>query len=90
MAVARHPIIAIEGRLSLFICAALAMACYWITPALAVFFAITYLFLLILFRDPHRAIPPVPLGLVSPADGVIESIETKVKSVHGLDRSCLI
>ncbi len=33
------------------------------------------LLLAYLFRDPARAIPPAPLGVVSPADGVVLSVD---------------
>ena len=31
--------------------------------------------LILVFRDPRRSIPPEPLGVVSPVDGEVESVE---------------
>ena len=42
---------------------------WYAVPPLAAFVV-----LVLLFRDPHREIPPVALGVVSPVDGVVESI----------------
>ena len=36
---------------------------------------IAFVFLFLLFRDPRRRVPAVALGIVSPTDGRIESIE---------------
>ncbi len=44
-------------------------------PLYAVPFLFLALFCLYLFRDPHREIPSLPLAIVSPADGVIISVE---------------
>jgi phosphatidylserine decarboxylase len=61
-----------EGRLPVFGLAAMAVGAHivagfaWSVPV--------WLFTLILvwlFRDPDRAVPPIPLGIVSPADGRI-------------------
>ena len=45
------------------------------------------LFLIYLFRDPHRKIPAVPLGIICPVDGKIIGIE-KVHDAY-LDRSAI-
>lgn len=37
--------------------------------------ALPALLLLVLFHDPDRHVPPSPLGIVAPADGVVESVE---------------
>ena len=39
---------------------------FWVLAALVIF----------VFRDPERDIPPIPLAVVSPADGRISSIDT--------------
>lgn len=72
----RFPLVAQEGvpLLLLMVAAAVSMIVYaepWY--ALVPLAALVVLFLL--FRDPHRAIPPVALGVVSPADGVIEAVD---------------
>jgi phosphatidylserine decarboxylase len=74
----------------------------WIWISLAIFVAgITYInvglfsiplwvftiFLIYLFRDPHRKIPAVPLGIICPVDGKIIAIE-KVHDAY-LDRSAI-
>lgn len=40
-----------------------------------------FLFLYLLFRDPHRVIPAAPLGIVSPVDGRVLSVD---EIEHGL------
>ncbi len=42
------------------------------------------LYLFLIFRDPNRQIPAVPLGVVSPADGVVIDVGVTDKGV--LDR----
>lgn len=37
--------------------------------------AVPALLLLVLFHDPDRHIPPSPLGIVAPVDGIVESVE---------------
>jgi len=40
--------------------------------------------LLLVFRDPHRSIPAAPLGVVSPVDGRVVSVDLRDKGVlHG-------
>ncbi|HEC12785.1 MAG TPA: phosphatidylserine decarboxylase [Acidiferrobacteraceae bacterium] len=70
MAERRHPLLAREGWVHIFV-AVLAAAVvhyyygpYWAAPL----WAIT-LFVVQFFRDPRRHIPSDPLGVVSPADG---------------------
>ncbi|WJW76159.1 phosphatidylserine decarboxylase [Thiohalobacter sp. IOR34] len=76
MAGTRYPLIAREGWLAVAACVLAAFAAlslgdwlwslpFWLLAAL----------LLFLFRDPEREIPPTPLGVISPADGVISAIE---------------
>ncbi len=44
-------------------------------PWLAVVPGLLFILAFLLFRDPHRDVPSVALGVVSPADGVITEIE---------------
>jgi len=71
MAFSRHPIIAKEGwgliALFSFIVAGLQ---YYVSPYTAVLWCVP-LILVWFYRDPHRALPSDPLGLVSPVDGII-------------------
>lgn len=66
----RRPVIAREGRWPVLVVAGIAaitqMAAglIWAIPVWMLTLALIWL-----FRDPDRAIPPAPLGLVSPADG---------------------
>jgi len=39
------------------------------------------LLMFLVFRDPRRSVPPVPLGVVSPVDGVIERIDLTDRQV---------
>ena len=43
--------------------------------------AVVFLFLFLLFRDPHRDVPSVALGIISPVDGVILEVETSNRCV---------
>lgn len=44
-------------------------------PWLALLPAVALVFLFLLFRDPRRQVPAVALGVVSPVDGIVESVE---------------
>jgi len=59
-----------------------AAAHYW-GAAYAVAPALLSIYLLLIFRDPTRPVPAVPLGVVSPADGVV--IEVGVTDKGALD-----
>lgn len=62
---------------ALIVVIAFAYAQPWVVLAGSGLFLILYL----LFRDPHRVIPAAPLGVVSPVDGEILSVE---ETEHGL------
>jgi phosphatidylserine decarboxylase len=71
----RYPVIAKEGLAPVFasvVIAALVMQFAGIYPSLA-FWAFSLLLVLI-FRDPDRDIPAVPLAIVCPADGRVTSV----------------
>lgn len=85
MTVSRHPIIAKEGwsliALTSFIVAGLQhyVSSYavvlWCVPLILAWF----------YRDPHRALPSDPLGLVSPVDGIITIAEPHPDPFLGRD-----
>lgn len=77
----KHPIIAKEGWLNLGICSVLLGVSFFLHSALAIFFILLLCFLVYLYRDPARIIPSIPLGMVSPVDGVILSID-KIKNPY--------
>jgi phosphatidylserine decarboxylase len=66
----RRPVLAPAGRWPVFTLAGLAVVVHvvaglaWAAPVWLMALALVWL-----FRDPDREIPPVPLGVVSPADG---------------------
>ncbi len=73
----RYPLIAKEGWLSVALAALVAMLVFhfvgalWSIP-LWIFAGVV----LLLFRDPDREVPSTPLGVVSPCDGEVGSVET--------------
>jgi phosphatidylserine decarboxylase len=74
----RNPFIASEGipfilvsLLAVLACWQLLGAYYWLIP-LAV---LVYFYLI--FRDPRRAVPAAPLGVVSPVDGFVVAVGMK-------------
>jgi len=85
MAVSRHPIIAKEGWL-IIIAISLTIAClqYSFGHYVAVLWVIPLL-LLWLYRDPHRALPSDPLGIVSPVDGTVVLAESHPDPFLGRD-----
>ncbi len=88
MAEGRRSLVAREGWLVIALAGLLALAVWryfgglWSLPLWGIM-----ALLLWLFRDPRREIPSVPLGVVSPADGRIESVE-RVRDPY-LDRDAL-
>lgn len=71
-----YPLIAREGWLILFVLASLFFGAYaYIDVLTALIFLALFLTFLFLFRDPPKVIPSLPLGIVSPVHGKIESIE---------------
>jgi len=71
----KHPAIAKEGWLYIAIYIVLALVSVFLGSLLSIFFLILSLFLLYIYRDPAREIPSAPLGIVSPVDGKIVSID---------------
>jgi len=76
MAASRYPYFSRAGWPPFVVCAALAILVVhffgwaWSVPVWLVCTAIVYL-----YRDPNREIPSSPLAVVSPADGVVKSVE---------------
>ena len=71
MAVSRHPIIAKEGwSLILLFSFVIAALQHYVSHFAAVLWCLP-LVIAWLYRDPHRALPSDPLGLVSPVNGTI-------------------
>jgi len=66
----RNPFVAREGLPFLFIAAlAFGLSARYLDTVFAVSAAAVLFVLLLVFRDPNRAIPASPLGVVSPVDG---------------------
>ena len=72
----RNPFIAREGipfvllSLLIFVCAV-----RYLHPGYVIAAAIELVIVFLIFRDPPRSIPASPLGIVSPVDGTIVSID---------------
>jgi len=71
----KHPSTAKEGWLYIAVCIVLALVGVILQSFLSILFLILFLFLLYIYRDPVREIPSAPLGMVSPVDGKIVSID---------------
>lgn len=83
----RYPLIAREGWVWLFLAIALASTTHLYFGLASVPLWTLVVFLFFLFRDPHRKIPALPLGIVCPVDGRITAIE-KVYDAY-LDRTAI-
>jgi phosphatidylserine decarboxylase len=72
----RNPFVAHEGVAPLALVAVLGVVIVrYASPWLALIPAILFGYLFLLFRDPERPVPAVALGVVSPADGEVVSVE---------------
>jgi phosphatidylserine decarboxylase len=80
----RNPFVAKEGIPFLLVTLIPLVACwhYGYRPLMVVPAALLILFSLI-FRDPRRVIPAVPLGVVSPVDGTVIEIKLTDKGSLG-------
>lgn len=80
----RNPFVAREGIPFLVGAVVAAGACWqllgWIY---AVVPAVLFVLMLLLFRDPRRAIPAIPLGVVSPVDGTVVEVSLTDKGALG-------
>ena len=85
MAVSRHPIIAKEGwSLILFLSFIVAALQHYVSHYAAVLWCVP-LILAWFYRDPHRALPSDPLGLVSPVNGTVIIAEAHPDPFLGRD-----
>jgi phosphatidylserine decarboxylase len=81
----RNPFVAREGIPFLIVALVAAVACWQLAgPVYTIIPALFFAWMLLIFRDPHRVIPAVPLGVVSPVDGtVVEVSLTDKGALHG-------
>jgi len=80
----RNPLVAREGIAWLLLVAALfVLLAEFADPVWLVIPAVLFAWLFAIFRDPRRSIPAVPLGLVSPVDGVITEVGLTDHSMLG-------
>jgi phosphatidylserine decarboxylase len=72
-----NPFVAREGTPFLVLAVALvALALRYTEPWFALAPLAGFVLLFLLFRDPHRDVPPVALGIVSPVDGEVVAVDT--------------
>jgi phosphatidylserine decarboxylase len=77
-----NPFVAKEGIPFLALALVLvALALRYADPFVAVVPLIGFIFLVLLFRDPHRDVPPVALGIVSPVDGEVVVVDSTKQCV---------
>ena len=78
----RNPFVAREGLPFLFLAALFfGLALHYLDVVFAVAAGMLFFVLLLVFRDPHRAIPASPLGVVSPVDGRVIDVDLVDKGV---------
>ena len=78
----RNPFVAQEGLPILGLVVALgALILRYSEPWLVLLPLAAFAWLVLLFRDPRRDVPPVALGIVSPVDGEIVEVETTNRCV---------
>jgi len=79
----RNPFVASEGLPYILASLVAIIACahfFGIVSAIVPLLISGYLFLI--FRDPRRAVPAVPLGVVSPVDGSVVAIGRANNGIH--------
>jgi len=81
----RNPFVAREGLPFLAVAALFVWLSYrFLDPVFIVVPAMTIVVFFLVFRDPRRTIPAVPLGVVSPVDGRVENVDLVDRGVlHG-------
>ena len=78
----RNPFVAREGIPFLIAAAVGAWLVYWYgDPVYALVPAALFVLLYLVFRDPRREIPAVPLGVVSPVDGRVTEVDLADRGV---------
>ena len=72
----RNPFVAREGIPFLVVAARAAWIAYrYFAPVIALVPAALFVLAWLVFRDPRRTIPAVPLGVVSPVDGCVSEVD---------------
>lgn len=80
----RNLIVASEGILFLLaMLIATGAVLHYVGPLYAVLPAMASFYLFLIFRDPKREVPAVPLGVISPADGVVIEVTVTDKGALG-------
>ncbi len=82
-----YPLIAREGWIWIVLAITAASIAYLNVGVFSAPLWLLAAFLVFLFRDPHRKIPAIPLGIVCPVDGKVVAIE-KVRDAY-LDRDAI-
>ena len=78
----RNPFIATEGiPFVIVVLVLLGISLKFDSVLAALALALLFALLVLIFRDPLRSVPAVPLGVVSPVDGVIADVGLTDKSV---------
>ena len=80
----RNPFVAHEGvpiLLAVFALGVLIVRYY--DPMYAVIPAVPLVLLFMVFRDPHRSVPSIALGVFSPVDGKVISVDSVDKGATG-------
>lgn len=88
----RNPFVAREGFPFLIVIAvAFGLALRYLDILVAIATALLFFVFILIFRDPRRAIPASPLGVVSPVDGRIVEVNLADRGVlHGEAHRVLI
>jgi len=78
----RNPFVAHEGVPFLLLAVAVfGLSLKYLNPVFTVAAALLFIALFLVFRDPRRIIPASPLGVVSPVDGRVISVDLVDKGV---------
>ncbi len=81
----RNPFVAEEGLLPIAITFVLAIVLFrYVDPLLAIIPGVLLVLLTMVFRDPHRVVPSVALGVFSPVDGEVVAVEKMDKGETGV------
>ena len=81
----RNPLVASEGNLFLLATAMLTIVVgYFWGTLYAALPTVLFVYCFLIFRDPKRQVPAVPLGVVCPTDGVVVDVGVTDKGI--LDR----
>jgi phosphatidylserine decarboxylase len=80
----RNPFVAQEGiPWLLLVVAVFGLLLKFASPVYLVIPVVLFAWLFAIFRDPKRHIPAIPLGLVSPVDGIVTEVGLTDNSVLG-------